>query len=225
MATAPTPERSQSRGREAFSTGRGGLGNIRQGSASRTRPEGGPDDFSVSRGREPAPASNGTPTKVYSTGRGGAGNIRSPSRDPGSPTAALPVPIEESEKEIIRNHMVASQDVPQSTGRGGLGNITGSRSRSRGPALATSNAPMVHSTGRGGAGNIATGETGTAEALDESERKIRASTTEAPYHSTGRGGIANLASGPQPAVEQVVRPPAAYGSTGRGGAGNIKHNN
>jgi hypothetical protein len=64
-------ERSLSRGRGPFvssflsshwtlvnrflqSTGRGGVGNIRQPSQSAdTRPESGPDDFSVTRGREP----------------------------------------------------------------------------------------------------------------------------------------------------------------------------
>jgi hypothetical protein len=67
-------DRSLSRGRDAFvsasrhligvlltsptpiqqSTGRGGLGNIRQASLSRdARPDSGPDDFSTTRGREP----------------------------------------------------------------------------------------------------------------------------------------------------------------------------
>jgi hypothetical protein len=48
-------ERSLSRGREAFqSSGRGGIGNIRQASLSRdARPGTGPDDFSPTRGREP----------------------------------------------------------------------------------------------------------------------------------------------------------------------------
>lgn len=106
-------ERSQSRGREAFSTGRGGLGNIRPAStsASRTRTESGPgpDGFSDSRGREPIAAS---PTRVYSTGRGGAGNIRSPSRDPTQPP--VPVLIDASEQEIIRTHLAASQMEPVS---------------------------------------------------------------------------------------------------------------
>ncbi|KAJ3576386.1 hypothetical protein NP233_g483 [Leucocoprinus birnbaumii] len=210
-------ERSQSRGREAFSTGRGGLGNIRAPSASTSRsrpdPTSGPDDFSDSRGREPVSNSD----RLYSTGRGGAGNIRSPSRDQSKPPA--PAPIDASEKEIIRNHLAASQTEPVSTGRGGLGNIS-SRSRSRGPALA------VHSTGRGGAGNILTGDAGAADVIDEAERKKLTAEHETPaYHSTGRGGLANLASGPQPGVEKVVHAPGGYESTGRGGAGNIKHNN
>ena len=68
-------DRSLSRGRDAFvsasrrligvlltspnpiqqSTGRGGFGNIREASLSRdARPDSGPDDFSTTRGREPA---------------------------------------------------------------------------------------------------------------------------------------------------------------------------
>lgn len=70
-----TDERSTSRGRNTFivrfsldyflihifnvliqqSTGRGGIGNMRATSLSRdARPDSGPDDFSVTRGREPA---------------------------------------------------------------------------------------------------------------------------------------------------------------------------
>ncbi|KAF5349194.1 hypothetical protein D9756_009521 [Leucocoprinus leucothites] len=212
-------ERSQSRGRDAFSTGRGGLGNIRQASAStsRSRPDKGPDDFSDSRGREPLANS---PDRIYSTGRGGAGNIRSPSRDPSKPPA--PAPIDAAEREIIRTHIAASQVEPVSTGRGGLGNIA-SRSRSRGPQLT---ANPIHSTGRGGAGNILAGDAGAADVLDEAERKrLAAGHENAPFHSTGRGGLANLASGPEPGVEKVVHSPASHGptSTGRGGAGNIKH--
>ncbi|KAJ7087463.1 hypothetical protein C8R44DRAFT_893171 [Mycena epipterygia] len=51
-------ERSASRGSEALtSSGRGGLGNIGPPSTSRDRPLDGPDDFSSTRGREPAVAS------------------------------------------------------------------------------------------------------------------------------------------------------------------------
>ena len=47
------------------SSGRGGIGNIHQSSASRDRrPESGPDDFSVTRGREPI----SHPTQVRSHG-------------------------------------------------------------------------------------------------------------------------------------------------------------
>lgn len=127
-ATTQLKERSQSRGREAFSTGRGGLGNLRPSSAStsRTRPDElghlrppsrvRPDGLADSRGREAALNS----TRNYSTGRGGAGNIRSPSRDTAQPV-----------HEIII--AAAASTEPHSSGRGGIGNFS-SRSRSRGPA-------------------------------------------------------------------------------------------
>ncbi|KAG6918462.1 hypothetical protein DXG01_014089 [Tephrocybe rancida] len=157
-------DRSQSRGRDVYqSSGRGGAGNIRQASASRdARPTDGPDDFSVSRGREAVPTS---PLKNFSTGRGGAGNIRSPSRDPTVASIVEPGIAEES--EVIRTHVAAVADGPFSSGRGGAGNIlqTQSRSRSRGPGV-------VHSTGRGGAGNILPGTVGEAYVADEEERKV-----------------------------------------------------
>jgi len=106
---------------------------MRNASASRDakRPEDRPDDFSRSRGREPAPLHG---QRNYSTGRGGAGNIRSPSRDvsqmPPSPELGE---IASAEEVVIRAHALADQDAPHTTGRGGAGNIT-SRSVSRGRA-------------------------------------------------------------------------------------------
>ncbi|SJL02147.1 uncharacterized protein ARMOST_05473 [Armillaria ostoyae] len=144
-------DRSQSRGREFQSSGRGGLGNIRPSSTSRDRPVGGPDDYSSTRGREPAIE----PTKVYSTGRGGAGNIRSPSRD-----HKEHIGPDSHEREIVREHDRVEKDAPHSFGRGGLGNI--SRSRSRGPAPATP--PKVHSPGRGSIGD------GSAPIYEEQEQ-------------------------------------------------------
>lgn len=144
-------DRSQSRGREFQSSGRGGLGNIRPSSTSRDRPVGGPDDFSSTRGREPAIE----PTKIYSTGRGGAGNIRSPSRD-----HKEHIGPDTHEREIVREHDRVEKDAPHSFGRGGLGNI--SRSRSRGPAPATP--PKVHTPGRGSIGD------GSAPIYEEQEQ-------------------------------------------------------
>ncbi|KAF8147707.1 hypothetical protein B0H34DRAFT_785807 [Crassisporium funariophilum] len=202
-------DRSVSRGREAFqSTGRGGLGNIRQTSLSRdARPDSGPDDFSITRGREPL----SSPTqKVYSTGRGGAGNIRSPSRDVSKPPAVETV----NEDDVIKEYKASQEGAAFSTGRGGLGNID--RSRSREPT----NKP-VYSTGRGGAGNIKSGDGGHAEAIDEDERR-KYSTANEGFHSTGRGGAANITSAPEPAVERAMHVShREYESTGRGGAGNI----
>ncbi|KAF8956900.1 hypothetical protein BDZ97DRAFT_1849317 [Flammula alnicola] len=203
-------ERSTSRGREAFqSTGRGGLGNIRQTSASRdARPDSGPDDFSVTRGREPVPSQH----QVYSTGRGGAGNLRSPSRDT---SKARP---DSNEQEVIREYVVAHENAPFSSGRGGVGNIN--RSRSRDPSGSLSS--VVHSTGRGGAGNIVSGDGAASAYIDEEERR-KHSTSHDGIHSTGRGGTANLTHTGEPAIEHHSHDhkEPEFESTGRGGVGNI----
>ncbi|KAG6878665.1 hypothetical protein C0992_007733 [Termitomyces sp. T32_za158] len=213
-----TGDQSKSRGREVYqSSGRGGAGNIRQASISReARPVDGPDDFSVSRGREPVPVQ---PKNLY-TGRGGAGNIRSPSRDPNAPTVVEPQAGVLEERELIRAHIASTAEGPFSSGRGGAGNIvhTPPRPQPHGPAL-------VHSTGRGGAGNILLGTGGDAsigEPKDSVERKAHG--TEGELHSSGRGGLANITAAAEPPVEQTAHHPQARGgymSSGRGGAGNI----
>ncbi|KAJ7757204.1 hypothetical protein DFH07DRAFT_919687 [Mycena maculata] len=212
-------DRSTSRGRDALtSSGRGGLGNIRPSSTSRDRPLDGPDDFSSTRGREPAVAI----TEIRSTGRGGAGNFRSPSRD-----AADNRDIRgQREADLIRAHEAHEKDAVFSTGRGGMGNMT--RSPSRGPTSPSPLGPsraesisnseglvhgQVHSSGRGGAGNIVPGpapafERGRTAAVDG-------------VHSTGRGGLANLTASPAPPPDHPVHHPGAYESSGRGGAGNM----
>lgn len=208
-------ERSKSRGREGFtSTGRGGIGNIRQASLSRdARPSSGPDDFSATRGREPV----SHPAKVFSTGRGGVGNLRSPSRDP----ANAPV-VDAAEQEVIREYVAAHENTVYSSGRGGIGNIN--RSRSREPASnidrSRSRDPHVHSSGRGGAGNIHPGDGSVAETIDEDERRNSSTSHDGP-HSTGRGGVANITSTHEPSVEHNTHPTHDFLSTGRGGAGNI----
>ncbi|KAH0584752.1 hypothetical protein J132_01535 [Termitomyces sp. J132] len=196
ISTVESKDRSQSRGRDVFqSSGRGGAGNIRRASISReARPADGPDDFSITRGREPVPAIHA----IFSTGRGGAGNIRSPSRDP-----AVDGDTGLSDAEVIRAHVAGSADIPHSSGRGGAGNIftARSRSRSRGPPTASTFAtpprsaaatpagtphthlsPLPRSTGRGGAGNFGVG------ALDAGHTHIPLG----PARSTGRGGAGNI---------------------------------
>jgi len=204
-------ERSVSRGRDAFhSTGRGGIGNIRQTSASRdARPDSGLETLPRSRGREREPLVD--TNKMYSTGRGGAGNLRSPSRNLSKSTSR-----NAHEEEVIQNYIASKHDVPISTGRGGAGNISGSRSRSRGPAAA------IFATGRGGAGNIVSGDGLEVELRDEEERKklSRAGHNEG-FHSTGRGGAANLTLAHEPAIERQAHAHHEFESTGRGGAGNI----
>jgi len=199
--------RSASRGRERYqSSGRGGLGNIRPSSVSRdTRTESGPDDFSVTRGREPI----SHPTQIFSTGRGGAGNLRSPSRD-GQKTRDV------EEDVIIREYRMSQEGAPVSTGRGGIGNI--SRSRSREPAASN---PTFHSTGRGGVGNLVEDEESLPESIDEDLKKYHDMHAAGGYHSTGRGGNANITSTVEPVIEHHLHVNSEYQSTGRGGAGNI----
>lgn len=140
---------------EQQSSGRGGAGNIRSTSISRdAHPvdgSDGPDDFSQTRGRELYVL-----PKITHSGRGGAGNVRSPSRDAGTPTR--------EERETAAHAAERDAELPHSSGRGGLGNIFGSRSRSR------TRPADVHSTGRGGVGNMAHGAAGL-ERLEEQERR------------------------------------------------------
>ncbi|PPQ75368.1 hypothetical protein CVT26_015505 [Gymnopilus dilepis] len=196
-------EHSPARGRETFSTGRGGMGNMRQASQSRdARPTTGPDDFSITRGRERIPH----PNQVFSTGRGGAGNLRSPSRDP------RPSPdVEAAEKEVIREYVASQEGAVHSTGRGGIGNM--SRSRSRDASIPR------YSTGRGGAGNMISGEGTPIEVIDEEERKQYSRPDQ--VHSTGRGGAANITSAREPPVEYPTHTTTTSVSTGRGGIGNM----
>ncbi|KAI6017157.1 hypothetical protein EDC04DRAFT_2902695 [Pisolithus marmoratus] len=222
MTDSPAGDnRSLSRGREVFvsalvtlkSSGRGGVGNIRRSSQSREpRPYDGPDDFSSTRGREPAVH----PDRIFSTGRGGAGNMRSPSREPGSvrPVHGDVIAESEYEQRILREHLTV--DAPHSSGRGGVGNIASSRSRSRGPGL------PLHSTGRGGAGNMVLGDGRSSDVLDQEERHEHHHPE--GMHSTGRGGVANMTSAHAPEVESAHHHahPGEYLSTGRGGAGNIR---
>jgi len=206
-------DRSLSRGRDLHSTGRGGVGNIRQSSTSREGgPRDGPDDLSPTRGREPHVRLQVQGDNFFSTGRGGAGNIRSPSRD-----VLKPDLTETADENVVRKHIVSDETAPHSTGRGGLGNI--SRSRSREPH-STVPGGSIHSTGRGGVGNIHPG-LGLAETIDEEERKL--ALHDSGVHSTGRGGAANLTAAHSPAVEHHHHRTGEYESTGRGGAGNIVH--
>ncbi|KAF9475298.1 hypothetical protein BDN70DRAFT_883874 [Pholiota conissans] len=200
---------------------------MRQASLSRdARPETGPDDFSVTRGREAIIS----PTNVYSTGRGGAGNLHSPSRD-GSRVRPTP---DAAEQEVIRDYVAAHENVPFSSGRGGIGNIARSRSRDPNSDARTATSPVrhttthishtVHSTGRGGAGNIYPGDGISADVIDEQARRgVSQERGRDAFHSTGRGGFANLSSAAEPAVEHHSVEHGGYESTGRGGLGNIVH--
>jgi hypothetical protein len=96
---------------------------------------------------------------MFHSGRGGAGNIRSPSQGPKATAEA----VHEAQEDSLQARLVAEERGRQaagnySTGRGGAGNISRSKSRSRSavrdsPARG-SPAPEYRAAGRGGWGNI-----------------------------------------------------------------------
>ncbi|TFK47678.1 hypothetical protein OE88DRAFT_1714503 [Heliocybe sulcata] len=214
-AAEPSPDRrSQSRGRDFTSSGRGGAGNIRRQSASRD-PERNPDlpevPVGTTRGREPVP-SYGARTNV-SVGRGGAGNILSPSRD-----AKTEQEEAAYERELIRKRMEERQ-----------AHAVTLRLSSHSPFCSTlthlpRSRDAYHSTGRGGAGNIYAGD-GIGEVIDEEERRGHEASHDGGIHSTGRGGLANMTALPTPPPEHHEHHLQHDGegvSTGRGGRGNIR---
>ncbi|KAG8864096.1 hypothetical protein FRB96_006970 [Tulasnella sp. 330] len=155
-------DRSSSRGRDFASTGRGGAGNVvRSASASRdVRAEDGDE-----RGREVFV--NGD--RVTHAGRGGQGNIRSPSRDP-----AQVAQERAFEEAVIRKRREEREAQPASSGRGGTGNISADRSRSR--SRDPNSVAAETGLGRGGAGNIEEARHfrhlghGELETIDDEER-------------------------------------------------------
>ncbi|RPD65329.1 hypothetical protein L226DRAFT_245213 [Lentinus tigrinus ALCF2SS1-7] len=220
--SSSTDRRSVSRGREAFSSGRGGIGNIRRpslDSASPSRPPAEP--ISPVRGREAAV----DPDRARTTGRGGMGNIRSGSQARSASiipenypqTASLvsdhAASVAEYERSVVQQSEQNAR--ARSSGRGGLGNIkSNSKSRSRSRAA-------IHSTGRGGAGNLQGGnvEPDLLAELEEDER-LRYLRDEV-IHSTGRGGRANMSSMHSPPPEPASPHAHDFEATGRGGVGNI----
>ncbi|KAG1884279.1 hypothetical protein F4604DRAFT_1574606 [Suillus subluteus] len=207
--------RSVSRGRDSFqSSGRGGMGNIRRASiSSDPRSVDGPDGSDSIRGREQAV----NPDRLVSVGRGGAGNMRTPSQEVGKNYPQTVIILNEYaavqaeyEQQVKKHH--AESNPIHSSGRGGIGNISGPRSRSRGP--------IVHSTGRGGSGNIQYGTGTSVDNTDEEERKKHAHAQ--TVHSIGRGGAANFTNVHSPDIEHVVHRHSGFESSGRGGAGNIR---
>lgn len=130
----------------------------------------------VERGRELSPLGQAGADRVTHSGRGGAGNIRSPSRH--RDQAA------ENREEHLQAALVADsrgRQTHMSTGRGGVGNISDSRSRSR--------------SARG----PSTGPNGTPARESSVPRKVSApSTTNGTHHEVrhgGRGGFGNIVEG------------------------------
>ncbi|PSR87348.1 hypothetical protein PHLCEN_2v5165 [Hermanssonia centrifuga] len=221
---------SISRGREAFkSTGRGGVGNI-HASPNVASPD--PEDYSPSRGREVEEVEE---DRAKSSGRGGVGNIRSRSRaraasiiPEGHPQTASIVLENAATKAAYEKLVIddaTNATFVHSTGRGGAGNISDTRSRSRGPhRLFGGDSPRVHSTGRGGAGNIQPGSPRETDTVDSREdAQLYGPFSEDGIHSTGRGGIANLTDVQSPPPESIPpHAPHEIESSGRGGRGNIR---
>ncbi|KIP09783.1 hypothetical protein PHLGIDRAFT_11763 [Phlebiopsis gigantea 11061_1 CR5-6] len=215
-------KRSVSRGREAFkSSGRGGAGNIKASPSIGHDIE---DSLSPSRGRE-LPIGD----KTRSVGRGGVGNIRSQSRARAASQVSEGHPHTQSilsensantaafERAVIEDAGTKASAI-RSSGRGGAGNISRSRSRTPGKFFGSTPDSPRHSTGRGGAGNITGGPDG--DAVDEAGL-YRAQHEHDGIHSTGRGGRANLTDVHSPPPEALPHQQAGFEAIGRGGAGNI----
>ena len=101
------------------------------------------------------------------SGRGGAGNIRSPSREPRDR-------VNEAKEDALQARLIAEERGREkggiSTGRGGVGNIAGGRSKSRSRSAVRggrTDSPRgdMHASGRGGWGNI--NEEHDRDSLDE----------------------------------------------------------
>ncbi|EJT99166.1 hypothetical protein DACRYDRAFT_23786 [Dacryopinax primogenitus] len=208
--------RSRSRTRPdgpVVSTGRGGAGNMVPKSQESL------EQVDEPRGRNPISTSE----RITHSGRGGAGNIRSPSRDPEA--RKREAAENAAEAAIVTEHAAKDTGV-HSSGRGGWGNI----SRSKSPAA--NRIPLV-SSGRGGAGNVhAVGELPDGHAIAEEDSHVIADHKVHEHgiiHSTGRGGGGNILTGDPvvPGSEHTEQVHATSDlehhahSTGRGGAGNI----
>ncbi|KAJ7836909.1 hypothetical protein B0H14DRAFT_3870674 [Mycena olivaceomarginata] len=209
-------DRSTSRSRDPVaSSGRGGLGNIRPASTSQDRPLGGPDDFSSTRGREPAVAIG---SEVRSTGRGGAGNLRSPSRDPAGDQDVR----DAGERAAIRTHEQADREGPVAlagpkctrAGRGGAGNIVAGAPPpyERGRSKAAAPVDGVHSTGRGGLANLTSSPAPPPETLVHHL---------GVYESSGRGGAGNMSTSRERGGEQRALSGSRERGTSKDHAGGV----
>jgi len=239
--------RSQSRGREFESSGRGGAGNIRPQSREPLAHGLGPEDYSASRGRELRSTSK---EPITHSGRGGAGNIRSPSRDPEGERKDY-----EADSKLVKDY--DSHQHTHSSGRGGVGNIDRSRSpdarhkTQQGSFLSSAIGSAIgrlsrdhsrespraastehHTAGRGGYGNTYDGgppDAKIVERVEEEERgAYKSSLEEDGAHTSGRGGYGNTSSAAGTGGYDTQVPHHAANdhihASGRGGAGNIHEN-
>lgn len=196
--------RSESRGREIFSTGRGGAGNAIR-SPSRSKADLFVAGESIAPGSErgrTVPSSASEEKKIMHTGRGGVGNTRSPSANGRA---------QKEKEDRLEEQMVAERrgreefaDAPFSTGRGGVGNIGGSRSRSR-SRLGTNNPHghesavhhIFHHGHKDRDGELSKTTTTTSNGTVGAEKAAAhgngsAIRSASPYASGGRGGFGNI---------------------------------
>jgi len=161
------------------STGRGGAGNLIRSPSRGVDPDVQPG---AERGRSARDQSLErvshdsddygealTELQIIHSGRGGAGNIRSPSRNPTERIA------EDRAEEDLQDRLIAESrgrqtDAAFATGRGGAGNISRSKSRSRSAARGPAPAQGMHASGRGGFGNIEE----SRESMDDEKREALA---------------------------------------------------
>jgi len=229
------------RGRQPIvSTGRGGAGNLIRSPSRGIDPEA---TGLSERGRE-IQNRDASIDRVIHSGRGGAGNIRSPSR-----TRDV---AHEAKEDALQARLVAEERGRQaegnfSTGRGGAGNISRSKSRSRSAVRDvrestpdTTRRTEMRSGGRGGWGNIREERDSIDEVKREEQRKydeeIRAKYAADGAnkpHAYGKGGAGNFASGPLPEAEfaklsveekeahRKIHGEQTFVASGRGGAGNM----
>ncbi|WVQ91813.1 hypothetical protein IAS59_005617 [Cryptococcus gattii] len=222
---------AEERGRQPLhvvSTGRGGAGNLVAHPIL--------DDGFVpgaERGRElsPHPSTN---DHVTHSGRGGAGNIR-----PSSHSRTRDEIKQDAEEEALQEQLIADARGRQaeqgfSTGRGGVGNISRSRSRSKartprressssttrrdGSALGLGRRTTRETvtTGRGGIGNISEEREKNSIELEKERAQnqyeanvlARYTTNEAAHphaYATGKGGAGNVVTpGPRSAAEPDI---------------------
>ncbi|PCH39604.1 hypothetical protein WOLCODRAFT_141327 [Wolfiporia cocos MD-104 SS10] len=141
--TGGSSTRSPSRGRDFRSSGRGGIGNIRRTSQDPGAPAASANaaargdrvrDMSTVRGRERPTIDS---ERIRSTGRGGVGNIHSSSvvrTDANSRAASTlrdrAVEEEEYERAVLRAREEEMRAAKHSSGRGGAGNISRTKSTS-----------------------------------------------------------------------------------------------
>ncbi|KAI0341542.1 hypothetical protein BDW22DRAFT_314331 [Trametopsis cervina] len=197
-ADAEENSQSVSRGRDYTSTGRGGIGNIYPVPLSPSAPD--PENDESPPGLPGRELETDTDDRARSVGRGGVGNIRSGSR--ARAASLVPEGFPQTQSIVSENHAstaayerqviedATKAKVVRSSGRGGAGNISGSRSRSRGPSkldsyLASHDTEGIHSTGRGGAASLTDRQSPAPEARTPQE---------GDFELTGRGGRGNIHS-------------------------------